>query len=109
MLICAELVNEAFLRQSAFSEVDRVATPARQSAMMRLIGRFIDLAEKAVIAGVSPDQIVRLDCMRPLQRMAEEIGNDELQRFTELEGRVEREFAQIIRKMESDHVASSLG
>ena len=108
-LICAELVNEAFLRQSAFSEVDRVATPARQSAMMRLIGRFIDLAEKAVVAGVSPDQIVRLDCMRPLQRMAEEIGNDELQRFTELEGRVEREFAQIIRKKESDHVASSLG
>ena len=108
-LICAELVNEAFLRQSAFSEVDRVATPARQSAMMRLIGRFIDLAEKAVVAGVSPDQIVRLDCMRPLQRMAEEIGNDELLRFTELEGRVEREFAQIIRKRESDHVASSLG
>lgn len=108
-LICAELVNEAFLRQSAFSEVDRVATPARQSAMMRLIGRFIDLAEKAIVAGVSPDQIVRLDCMRPLQRMAEEIGNDELNRFTELEGRVEREFAQIIRKRESDNVASSLG
>ena len=108
-LICAELVNEAFLRQSAFSEVDRAATPARQSAMMRLIGRFIDLAEKAVAAGVSPDQIVSLDCMRPLQRMAEEIGNDELQRFTELEARVEREFAQLISQREPDHVASNLG
>ena len=108
-LICAELVNEAFLRQSAFSEVDRVATPARQSAMMRLIGRFIELAEKAVVAGVSPDQIVRLDCMRPLQRMAEEIGNDELQRFAELEARVEREFAQIIRKTEPDHVSPHPG
>ena len=108
-LICAELVNEAFLRQSAFSEVDRVATPARQSAMMRLIGRFIDLAEQAVAAGVSPDQIVRLDCMRPLQRMAEEIGNDELQRFAELEARVEREFTQIIRTTEPDHVSPHPG
>ncbi|RJG00385.1 V-type ATP synthase subunit A [Noviherbaspirillum sedimenti] len=108
-LICAELVNEAFLRQSAFSEVDRVATPARQSAMMRLIGRFIDLAEQAVAAGASPDQIVRLDCMRALQRMAEDIGNDELQRFVELEARVEREFATIIRKKEADHVSSNPG
>ena len=97
------------MRQSAFSEVDRVATPARQSAMMRLIGRFIELAEQAVAAGVSPDQIVRLDCMRPLQRMAEEIGNDELQRFAELEVRVEREFAQISRTREPDHVSPHPG
>ena len=103
-LICAELVNEAFLRQSAFSAVDRVATPARQSAMMRLIGRFIDLAETALAAGASPDQIVSLDCMRPLQRMAEEIGNDELPRLAELEARVEREFAQLNRTTEPDHV-----
>ncbi|MCK7477987.1 MAG: hypothetical protein M0C28_11560 [Candidatus Moduliflexus flocculans] len=27
-LLCAELVNEAFLRQSAFSEIDRVCSPA---------------------------------------------------------------------------------
>lgn len=108
-LICAELVNDAFLRQSAFSEVDRVATPARQSAMMRLIGRFVDLAQQAVDSGVRPDQIVLLDCMRPLQRMAEEIGNDELYRFTELEDRVEREFARITKKGESDHVAAGIG
>lgn len=108
-LVCAELVNEAFLRQSAFSEVDRVATPARQSAMMRLIGRFIDLVEKAVVAGVSPDQIVSLDCMRPLQRMAEEIGNDELQRFAELEALVERAFAQLNGTTEPDHVSPNPG
>lgn len=108
-LICAELVNEAFLRQSAFSEVDRVATPARQSAMMRLIGRFIDLAEAAVAAGARPDQIVSLDCMRPLQRMAEEIGNDELPRFVELEARVERAFAQLNRTREPDHVSPPPG
>jgi V/A-type H+-transporting ATPase subunit A len=108
-LICADLVNEAFLRQSAYSEVDRVATPARQSAMMRLIGRFIELSDQALAAGLGPDRIVRLDCMRALQRMAEEIGNDELQRFVELEARVEREFAGIAGKREAGDVSESVG
>ena len=36
ILLCAELINEAFLRQSAFSPVDRYCSPARQTAMMHL-------------------------------------------------------------------------
>ena len=36
-LLCADLVNEAFLRQSAFSKVDRFCSPARQVAMMRVL------------------------------------------------------------------------
>ena len=33
--------------------------------------------------------------MRALQRMGEEIADDELPRLTELEARMEREFAQL--------------
>jgi hypothetical protein len=33
--------------------------------------------------------------MRPLQRMGEEIGDDELARFDELAARMERELAQL--------------
>ena len=94
-LLCAELVNEAFLRQSAFSEIDRVCSPARQGAMMRLLGRFIDLAETALAAGAEPGPIAAMGCMRALQRMGEEIADHELARFAELEARMEREFAQI--------------
>jgi len=94
-LLSAELVNEAFLRQSAFSEIDRVCSPARQGAMMRLLGRFIDLAEAALGNGVEPERIGGLACLRALQRMGEEIGDDELPRLAELEARVEREFAQL--------------
>ena len=43
--------------------------------MMRLIGRFVDLAEAAVAAGVHPERIAAMACMRPLQRMGEEIGD----------------------------------
>jgi V/A-type H+/Na+-transporting ATPase subunit A len=94
-LLCAELVNEAFLRQSAFSEVDRICSPARQAAMMRLLGRFVDLAEAALAAGAQPERIAAMACMRPLQRMGEDIADDALPRFAELEARMERDFAQI--------------
>ena len=104
-LLCADLVNEAFLRQSAFSEVDRVCGPGRQSAMMRLLGRFIDLAERAVADGVHTERIARMACVRPLQRMGEEIRDSELPRFAELEAAMEREFADMARASEGSDAA----
>jgi len=94
-LMCAELVGEAFLRQSAFSDIDRVCGPGRQAAMMRLLGRFVDLAEAALAAGADPAQIAAIGCLRALQRMGEEIADDQLPRFAELEARMERDFALI--------------
>jgi V/A-type H+-transporting ATPase subunit A len=94
-LLCADVVNEAFLRQSAFSPVDRVCSPERQAAMMRLVARFVDLAEAAVRDGVHPERIARMACMRPLQRMGEEIRDDELARFDALTATIEREFAAL--------------
>jgi hypothetical protein len=63
--------------------------------MMRLLGRFIDLAQAALAAGAGIGDIAGIDCMRSLQRMGEEIADDALQLLTELEARMEREFAQI--------------
>jgi V/A-type H+-transporting ATPase subunit A len=94
-LLCADVVNEAFLRQSAFSPLDRTCSPARQAAMMRLIARFLDLAERAVQDGIAPDRIARLDSLRPLQRMGEEIGDDALERFDVLAASLDREFAAL--------------
>lgn len=105
-LLCAEVVNEAFLRQSAFSPVDRVCAPARQSAMMRLIGRFIDLAEGAVAAGIHPERIATMPCLRRLQRMGDEVGDGELARLAELETVLESEFVELrgtIRAIDAPH------
>jgi V/A-type H+-transporting ATPase subunit A len=92
VLLCADLVNDALLRQSSFSEVDRFASPARQTAIMRLLGRFIELAEQAVSAGHIPDEIGRLPVFRRLQRMSEEIPEGHLERFRELESQLEQAF-----------------
>ena len=94
-LLCAEVVNEAFLRQSAFSPVDRSASPARQAAMMRVVGRFMDLAERALGDGVHPERLRDIACFRPMMRMSEEIGEDRLDGFRELEARLERDFAAL--------------
>jgi len=91
-LFCAEIVNEGFLRQSAFSEIDWYAGPQRQAAMMRQIGRFIALAERVLAQGVPLARIAALGVLRPLQRMGEEIGEGDAVRFGTLARRVEEEF-----------------
>ncbi|HXY98499.1 MAG TPA: V-type ATP synthase subunit A [Stellaceae bacterium] len=92
-LLCAELVNEAFLRQSAFSPVDRYCSPERQTAMLGVILRFIDLAEAALERGVAPQAVAALDLLRRLQRMGEEIGEDRLDRIPALRADLEAAMA----------------
>ena len=91
-LSCAELFNEAFLRQSAFSAVDRSASPQRQACMLRLLTHFIEQAQRAQEAGSTPEAIFALDIVRPLQRMGEEIGDDALDRFAALAQRIDAAF-----------------
>jgi len=83
-LTCAELVNDALLRQSAFSETDRYCSPERQIEMLRLVIRFIDLAFAALERGADPEDIAGLSVYRRLQRMGEDIGEAEIERFDDL-------------------------
>lgn len=92
-LIAAELVNEALLRQSAFSPVDRYCSPARQSEMLRLVMRFIALAREALDRGATPEAIAALPVLRRLQRMGEEVGEGALEGFAALWSQLERELA----------------
>jgi V/A-type H+-transporting ATPase subunit A len=94
-LFCAELVNEAFLRQSAFSETDRYAGPERQALMMRVLARFVTLAERALARGATPDRIAAMAIVRPLQRMGEDVAERELARFADLAHRMEEGFAAL--------------
>jgi V/A-type H+-transporting ATPase subunit A len=94
-LVCAELVNEAFLRQSAFSPIDRFASPQRQAAMMRLLGRFLELADEAVELGVPPEALTGTEVYRRVLRMGEEIAEGEWTRFEELAEAVEHLFAEL--------------
>lgn len=84
-LLCAEVVGEGFLRQSAFSENDWACAPRRQALMLRTLGRFVDLAEVAVGRGAAPEEIAALPVIRALQRMGEDIADGDEEAFLRLE------------------------
>ena len=95
ILLCAEMVNEGFLRQSAISPVDRYTSPQRQMAMMRLLRRFMELAEKALNEGIAVDRLTQLPIVRRLQRMGEDVAEDRQQLFEEIGGQLEADFASL--------------
>ncbi len=102
VLLCAELINEAFLRQSAFSEIDRYCSAARQIAMMQTLNHFIGLTEAAVAQRVSVEAIIQLPVMRELRRMGEDIDDDRLEQFGELQRRLETGVAELTRRSTAD-------
>ena len=102
VLLCAELINESFLRQSAFSSVDRFCAAEKQVAMMQLIGRFIEVSERAVDQGVSPAQVAALPVMRRLRRMGEEIDAAALDEFDRLREKLEADFTGLTRSSQDD-------
>jgi V/A-type H+-transporting ATPase subunit A len=91
-LLCADLVNDGFLRQSSFSKVDRYCSPGRQAAMISVLLAFMDRAEAAVQAGVAPARIAELPVVRQLQRLGEEYGEGDLRKLSQLPHQLDYEF-----------------
>jgi V/A-type H+-transporting ATPase subunit A len=106
-LLNAGLLNEAFLRQSSYSKIDCFASPARQTAMMRLLDRFFDATEAALQAGVPVAALETLPVLRRLRRMAEEIGDDALAQFEALLAQAETELAQLRAPAEAAQAAGA--
>ena len=98
VLMCAEVATQAFLQQSALSEVDAHCSPARQAEMLRVLMRFVELSRRAVERGVEVERIEALPLLRRLRRMGEEIGNDQLERFAPLE----REIGESLEALERE-------
>ncbi|PLX36250.1 MAG: ATPase [Hyphomicrobiales bacterium] len=94
-LTSAELANEALLRQSAYSQSDRYCSPERQTVMLRLIMRFVSMARDALGRGAKPEEIAALPIYRRLQRMGEDIGEDEIDRFDALWSDMERQLGEL--------------
>jgi V/A-type H+-transporting ATPase subunit A len=91
-LLCADLFNEGFLRQSSFSKVDRYCSPQRQVAMLGVLLHFMDRAEAAVDGGIAPARLSALPGLRQLQRLGEEFGEPDLRRLKQLPRQIDFEF-----------------
>ncbi len=91
-LLCADLVNDGFLRQSSFSKVDRYCSPKRQIAMLGVLLHFTDRAQAAVEAGVQPQRLTALPVLGQLQRLGEEFGEDDIRKLQQLTRQIDYEF-----------------
>ena len=91
-LLCADLVNEGLLRQSAFSPVDRYCSPERQAALVQVILRFVDRAGQALEHGLELERIALMPVLRRLQRASEEIPEEKVAQFHLLMARLDEEF-----------------
>ena len=94
-LLCAELLNDAFLRQNAFSPTDRFTSPRRQIAMMRTLDQFFDRAERAVERGVPVADIQSMPLLRRLRRMGEDIPEEQPEGFEALQHQLDESFAEL--------------
>lgn len=94
-LLCADLLNDAVLRQSSFSQIDRYCSPRRQTAILEVVMCFVDLARAAVDRGVPPERIAALPVRGTLQRMGEEYGEDRIEAIHALALRVEHELESL--------------
>jgi V/A-type H+-transporting ATPase subunit A len=91
-LLCADLVNDGLLRQSAFSPVDRYCSPARQTALLRAILQFIERARQCLDDGVALEDIAAMTTLRRLQRASEDIPEDKIDRFRAVMRSLDDEF-----------------
>jgi len=94
-LVCAELVDEGFLRQNALSAKDGYTSPERQAVMLQLMSRFVEAAQRSLQRGVKVADIASLPILRRLKRVGEDIGDDELEKFESLKVELDDAFAQL--------------
>ena len=82
ILVTAELIENGFLQQSSFDEVDRFCVPEKQLLILRIILDFHQRAEVAIGQGVPLAAIVALPERERISRLKAEVPNeriDELQ------------------------------
>ena len=100
VLLCAEMINEAFLRQSAYSEAERFCSVGKQIGMIQAINRFIDLSTDAVAQGIAVEAVNALPVVRKLRRMGEDIDEDEQQeKIDELRRELDAAFTRMTREL----------
>jgi hypothetical protein len=63
--------------------------------MLKLILRFIELAQAALARGAAPAAMAELAVLRKLQRMGEEIGEGALDQFAALRAELEAAMARV--------------
>ena len=95
VLVCAEIIVQTLLRQSAFSTNDRFCSAQKQAAMVQVVEHFLQQAERAVQLQVDPDRLLTLPIARRIQRMGDDIDNEDLDAVADLTHAIDDAFTEL--------------
>jgi V/A-type H+-transporting ATPase subunit A len=84
------LLEEGFLRQSAFDPKDAFCSPRRQVALLRLFARLREGGLAALSRGVTVRAIFELPIVARLERAKSEFGEEDLPALSEMLGELDR-------------------
>ena len=97
VLLTAELFKSGFLQQNAFDELDMYSTADKQIALLKLILKYHNRAEKIIDKGAPVHKLRDLPELDELRRMKSVIPNGDEAGFRDLELRIEKALDDIER------------
>ena len=95
ILITARILREGLLQQDAFSEVDSYNCKEKQVALLRVMLRFHNEAEKALKRNISIEKISSMKLISELIRLKETYRNNQVKEILKWEEKIKSFFEKI--------------
>ncbi|MGA1844089.1 MAG: V-type ATP synthase subunit A [bacterium] len=95
ILETARLIKNSFLQQSAFDPVDSYAIPTKQLCMLQVIMHFYHRACDIIKTHIPIYRILELPVIQEIQRMKENIPNQETEPFERLTEQIDLQMEQM--------------
>jgi V/A-type H+/Na+-transporting ATPase subunit A len=95
ILETARLLRIGFLQQNALDPVDTYCSPQKQVKMLKIILGFHSLAERVVAKGAPIFKVTQLPITQEILRMKTQVPNEQVNTLDDLEGRMQRMFAEL--------------
>ncbi|MGC8708006.1 MAG: V-type ATP synthase subunit A [Athalassotoga sp.] len=94
----ANMIKVGYLQQNAFSDVDSNCQLKKQDEMLKIILNYYDRANKLVSKGVAVSEVFDENMVNTIMRMKENIPNDKIEAFKDIETQINTFFDQLDKK-----------
>ncbi|MDO5047328.1 MAG: V-type ATP synthase subunit A [Anaerococcus sp.] len=91
----SSLIRNGFLQQNAFNEIDKYVPLEKQVKMLESIHNYYGKSKKAIEDGLSFSKIHDPNLLNDLTTMKYNIENDQLDKFIDLDARIDNHFRSI--------------
>ncbi|MDY6065833.1 MAG: V-type ATP synthase subunit A [Finegoldia sp.] len=94
----AEILRVGYLQQNAYNDTDKYVNLEKQILMLKAIKHYNDLSKAALKSGISYKDMENQDLISEIIAMKYNIENDRLDKFTDLNGKIDSYFMSLQEK-----------